>query len=103
MRHATTRSSKENVMLNLRLVTTATTLFTTLSFLLCVAVGLIFPQSPLHMGRMLELLLPGFEWITTGAFILGLVESILWGAYLGGGFTLVYNALHRRMVATQTP
>jgi len=84
-------------MLNLRLVTTATALFTTLSYLFCVALGLLMPQSPFHMGQMLEVLLPAFKWISTGAFFLGLVESLLWGIYLGGGFALVYNALHRRM------
>jgi hypothetical protein len=26
-----------------------------------------------------------------------LLESFLWGVYLGGGFALVYNALYRRM------
>lgn len=89
-------------MLNLRLVTTATALFTTLSYLFCVAVGLLMPQSPFHMSTLLEMLLPAFNWISTGAFFLGLIESILWGVYLGGGFALVYNALHRRMVATTT-
>jgi hypothetical protein len=49
------------------------------------------------MGQMLEVLLPAFKWISTGAFFLGLVESLLWGIYLGGGFALVYNTLNRRM------
>lgn len=84
-------------MLNLRLVTTATALFTTLSFLMCVAVGLLAPRSPFHMGQLLEVLLPAFRWISTGAVLLGLIESFLWGVYIGGGFVLVYNALHRRM------
>lgn len=89
-------------MLNFRLVTTATASFTTLSYLLCVAVGLMTPRSPFHMGQMLEILLPAFKWISTGAFFLGLTESFLWGIYLGGGFALVYNALHRRMAVKTT-
>ena len=89
-------------MLNLRLVTTATALFATLSYLACVAVGLLAPQSPFHMGQLLEALLPAFKWISTGAFFLGLIESFLWGVYLGGGFALVYNALHRRMAVKTT-
>ena len=89
-------------MLNLRLVTTVTALFATLSYLACVAVGLLAPQSPFHMGQLLEALLPAFKWISTGAFFLGLIESFLWGVYLGGGFALVYNALHRRMAVKTT-
>ncbi len=89
-------------MLNLRLVTTATASFTALSYLLCVTVGLLAPRSPFHMGQLLEVLLPAFKWISTGAFFLGLIESFLWGAYLGGGFALVYNAVHRRMAIKTT-
>ncbi len=88
-------------MLNLRLVTTATALFTTLSYVFCVAFGLVTPQS-VHMHQLLEIVLPAFKWISTGAFFLGLVESALWGVYLGGGFALVYNALHRRMAVKST-
>jgi hypothetical protein len=54
------------------------------------------------MGQMLEVLLPAFKWISTGAFFLGLVDSFLWGIYLGGGFALVYNALHRRIAVKAT-
>jgi hypothetical protein len=89
-------------MLNLRLVTTSTALFTTLSYLFCVAVGLLVPGSPFHMGQLLEILLPAFKWISTGAFFLGFIESVLWGVYLGGGFALVYNAVHRRMAIKTT-
>jgi hypothetical protein len=48
------------------------------------------------MHQFLEIVLPAFEWIGFGSFLLGLVESFLWGVYLGGGFALVYNALYRR-------
>ena len=89
-------------MLNFRLVTTTTALFTTLSYLVCVRVALLAPRSPFHMGPMLEVLLPAFKWISTGAFFLGLIESVMWGVYLGGGFALVYNALHRRMAVEAT-
>ena len=82
-------------MLNLRLTTWAAALFTTLSYLLCIAYGLVTPES-VHMHQFLEIVLPAFEWIGFGSFLLGLVESFLWGVYLGGGFALVYNALYRR-------
>jgi hypothetical protein len=89
-------------MLNLRLVTGASAMFATLSYVLCVSVGLLAPRSPFHMSPMLEVLLPAFKWISTGAFFLGLIESFLWGVYLGGGFALVYNALYRRMAFKTT-
>lgn len=82
-------------MLNLKLVTWTTALFTTVSYLLCVTFGLLTPES-VHMHQLLEILLPGFEWFSVGAFFLGLIESFLWGIYLGGGFSLLYNALYRR-------
>ena len=81
-------------MLNLRLTTLSATVFATLSYLLCVAFGLLTPQG-VHMHQLLEMLLPAFVWISTGAFFLGLIESALWGAYLGGGFALTYNTIHR--------
>lgn len=82
-------------MLNLRLTTWATALFATLSYLLCVTFGLLTPES-VHMHQLLEILLPAFKWFSVGSFFLGLVESFAWGLYLGGGFALIYNALHRR-------
>lgn len=88
-------SSAYTSMLNLRLTAWAAALFATLSFLLCVAFGLVTPGS-VHMHQFLEAVLPAFEWISPGSVLLGLVESFLWGAYLGGGFALIYNALYRR-------
>lgn len=88
-------------MLNFRLITTTTALFTTMSYLLCVAFGMLTPQS-VHMHQLLQIVLPAFEWISTGAFFLGLVESFLWGIYIGGGFALIYNALYRRTAVKTT-
>ena len=82
-------------MLNLRLTTVAAALFTTLSYVLCVAFGLVTPES-VHMHQFLEMVLPAFRWISLGSFLLGLVESFLWGGYIGGGFIFVYNWLYRR-------
>ncbi len=81
-------------MLNTRLATLATSLFATVSYLLCVAFGLLTPQS-VHMHQLLELLLPAFQWISVKSFLLGFIESALWGAYLGGGFSLVSNMTRR--------
>jgi hypothetical protein len=83
-------------MLIVRLTTSATTIFAILSYLLCVAYGLLTPPS-VHMHQFLEIVLPGFKWISTGAFFLGLAWTVGWGIYLGGGFALTYNTLHRWM------
>ena len=82
-------------MLNTKLITWALGLFTSVSYVLCVIFGLVTPES-LHMHQFLEIVLPAFEWISFGSFLLGLVESFLWGAYIGLVFSPIYNALYRR-------
>jgi hypothetical protein len=82
-------------MLNIRVVTWSMGLFTTVSFILCVIWGLVTPQS-LHMHQFLEIVLPAFKWLSVGGFFLGLIESFLWGAYVGLVFVPIYNLLYRR-------
>jgi hypothetical protein len=98
---ATTHPTKEEIMLNVRLTTSATTVFATLSYLLCVGYGLLVPSSA-NMHQLLEIVLPGFVWISTRALFLGLAWAVAWGVYLGGGFVLVYNALHQWMGSKAT-
>ena len=82
-------------MLNIRVVTWAMGLFTAVSFILCVIWGLVTPES-LHMHQFLELVLPAFTWLSVGGFVLGLIESFLWGAYVGLVFVPIYNIVYRR-------
>lgn len=82
-------------MLNTKLVTWALGLFAAVSFVLCVLYGLVTPQS-VHMHTFLEAVLPAFKWLTWWSFLLGLVESFLWGAYAGLVFCPIYNFLKRR-------
>ena len=82
-------------MLNIRVVTWSMGLFTAVSFILCVIWGLVTPES-LHMHQFLELVLPAFKWLSVGGFVLGLIESFLWGAYVGLVFVPIYNVLYRR-------
>ena len=82
-------------MLNTKLITWALGLFTSLSYVVCVIFGLVTPES-LHMHQFLEIVLPAFKWVSVGSFLLGLVESFLWGAYIGLVFSPIYNALYRR-------
>ncbi len=82
-------------MLNTKLVTWASGIFAAITFVLCVIYGLVTPQS-LHMSEFLEVVLPAFKWLTWWGFLLGLVESFLYGAYAGLVYCPIYNWLHRR-------
>ncbi|MFQ5747010.1 MAG: DUF5676 family membrane protein [Gemmatimonadota bacterium] len=82
-------------MLNLKTVTWSLALFGAVTFVVCVLYGLVVPES-LHMTAWLEAVLPGFKWLTLGGFFLGIVESILYGAYTGVVFVPIYNAIERR-------
>lgn len=81
-------------MLNTKLVSWALGLFAAITFIVCVIYGLVTPQS-LHMHVFLEQVLPAFKWLTWWGFLLGLVESFLYGAYAGLVFCPLYNALNR--------
>ena len=82
-------------MLNIKTVTLSLSFFFALSFIFCVAWGAIVPDS-LHMHQFLENILPGFKWISVGTFFLGLIESFLWGVYIGVFFVPVYNFFFKR-------
>lgn len=71
----------------------ATSLFLTITFVLCVAFDLAFPQ--VAMYRSWQALLPGFTWISWSSFFLGLVESYGYGWYL----TLIWVPLYNVFVA----
>lgn len=82
-------------MLNVKIVTWSLALFGAVSYLVCIVYGLVVPQS-LHMTDFLETALPGFDWLTPAGFVIGLVESFLYGAYAGLVYAPIHNALTRR-------
>ncbi len=82
-------------MLNLKVVSWSLGIFTAISFILCVIYGLIVPPN-LHMAQALEAVLPAFKWLTFTGFLLGLLESFLYGVYAGLVFVPIHNALARR-------
>ncbi len=82
-------------MINVKLVTWSAGIFTAISYLLCVLYGLITPEA-IHMHQFLETVLPAFSWLSLGSFLLGLIESFLWGVYIGFTFSVIYNLLFRR-------
>jgi hypothetical protein len=72
-------------------VALATGSFLAITYLFCVVYDLAFGQ------RMYEVwlkLLPGFTWLTWQSFLLGLLESFLYGIYVGLVFVPLYNFFH---------
>ena len=82
-------------MLNIKVVSWALATTTLISFVVCVIYGLVTPET-LHMHAFLELVRPGFKWLTLPGFLIGLVESFLFGAYAGLVYVPVYNFFARR-------
>ncbi len=82
-------------MINTKLVAWSLGTFVAFSFLICVIYGAVAPEN-LHARALLEMALPGFEWLTPGGFFIGLIESFLYGAYGGLVFSLIYNMFNRR-------
>lgn len=82
-------------MLNLKVVSWSLGLLSAISFVLCVIYGLVVPES-MHASQFLEIILPAFKWLSFWGFCLGLLESFLYGVYVGFVFVPIYNALSRR-------
>ena len=71
--------------------------FLLVTFLVCVAFGLLLPAQ-FHMHQAWEPLLPGFEWLTWPGFIAGAVGSFLYGWYAALIFGGLFNAIANREV-----
>ena len=65
-------------------------LFLTISYLLCVAGYLLLPDLSVPHSS-LTIFLPGFALLSWRTFLLGLVESFLWGWYVTITFVPLYN------------
>jgi hypothetical protein len=48
------------------------------------------------MVQFLEIALPGFKWLSVGGFLIGLVESFLYGVYAGLVYTPIYNFYNKK-------
>lgn len=82
------------IMLDTRVVAWTLATFSAVTFVVCVAYGLVAPDS-YRMSGFLEGVLPGFEWLTLPGFLLGLVEAFAYGAYAGLVFSPLYNGFQR--------
>jgi len=69
----------------------ATGSFLAITYALCVAYDLAFDQ---RMYESWLKLLPGFTWLSWPSFLLGLLESFLYGIYFGLVFAPLYNFFH---------
>jgi hypothetical protein len=85
-------------MLNIKVVSWALATANAISFIVCISYGLATPEA-LHMHVFLEQVLPGFKWLSLSSFLIGLVESFLFGAYAGLVYVPVYNFFARRFAS----
>lgn len=68
--------------------------FTALSFLLCVALGLVLPSAELHKPWLQ--FLPGFEWLTWRGLLIGLVWTQVYSWYTAIVFGWLFNTFATR-------
>jgi hypothetical protein len=71
--------------LDLRLVVVSTTTFALLVYVICIALGLLFPASVMWVASV-----PGFRW-TVGGIVLGLVEIGSYAALGSAAYVWLYN------------
>jgi len=67
----------------------ATSILLSISFALCVAFDLLFPEQAMY--RSWQDLVPGFEWLSWKSFFLGLIETYAYGWYFALIWVPVYN------------
>jgi hypothetical protein len=80
----------------------ATSLLLAITFTLCVAFDLLFPQYA--MFDVWRKLLPGFEWLSWKSYFLGFVESYAYGWYFALIWVPLYNAfVVRQQRAAKSP
>lgn len=85
------------MLLKVKVVSWSLGIFTTFTYILCVIYGLIVPERLHGMALLLKAALPAFKWLTLGGFLLGLVESFIYGAYIGIVFVPIYTFLSRKI------
>ena len=90
------------MLLSMRIVSWSSGIFTAFTFILCVLYGLVVPERLHGMSAFLEMVLPAFKWLTFGGFVLGLIESFLYGAYIGIVFVPIYNYVSRKCKVSET-
>lgn len=62
--------------------------FLALAYIGCVLFDLVFDQT---MYRASLAMLPGFHWLSLGSFLLGLVDTLVYGIFFGLVFAPLYK------------
>jgi len=79
--------------LNFKVVASTLSLFGIVTYTVCLLWDLAFPS--LSMVAIWKVLLPGFQGITWGSYLLGLAEIILYALYTALIFVPSYNYFQR--------
>ena len=87
-------------MLDVKVVSLSLGVSAAVSFVVCVLWGLLLPE-PVHMHDFLEMVLPGFKWLSAGSFLLGIAESLLLGIYAGVVYVPIRNFFTKRLQQNQ--
>ena len=92
-------------MRSLRIKTVGLSLSAVLAvtYTLCVLWDALFPGWAMY--QLWQRVFPGFSWSIVG-FLIGLVETVVYGFYIAAIFVPVYNYLHGREaeeIGTATP
>lgn len=69
--------------------------FGLVSYFLCLALALIFPEMATSMKVLYPAIFPGFVWLTGSSVAWGALLLTVVALYVGCGFALVYNAVSR--------
>lgn len=64
------------------------------TYVLCVLWDIALPRYAMH--QVWAPLLPGFAWLGIGGFLIGLVETFIYGVYGGVFFAYLYNHLIKK-------
>ena len=88
-------ASGGNAMLNIKVVTWSLAIWTSFMFVSCVVYGMLTPPG-VHMYAFLQQVLPGYESLSWRGFLVGLIQSFLYGAYAGLVYVPINNFMHRK-------
>jgi len=88
-------TDKGAVILNWKIVCWSLGIWAAVSFVVGVLWGLVTPAA-VHMHIFLEQILPAFKSFTWWGFLLGLIESFLYGFYAGIVYVPIYNFFVKR-------
>lgn len=79
-------------MLRVKIWTASVAASGAIFYLLCLVGRFLAPETGYH-DTFLEVVLPGFEWLTPFGFIAGLAGSLIYGAVMGWVFSTVHNIM----------